>query len=77
MAKGCQSCGAVRSVAPEMTTKQKENLFKMDAEEGVAEVNRLVPRLVVGVDMSRLTKSELHNPRFVAGSALQRARASC
>ena len=57
VAKGCQSRGAVRSVAPEMTTKQKENLFKMDAEEGVAEVNRLVHRLVVGVDMSRLRPS--------------------
>ena len=45
---------SARKVAPEMTNEQKENLFNMVAEEGVAEVNRLVPRLVEGVEMSRL-----------------------
>ena len=63
---------SARKVSPEMTTEQKETPFKMVAEEGVAEVNRLVPRLVEAVEMSQLEPT-----RFVAGSALQRARASC
>ena len=50
--------GAGESMAsPEMTTKQKKNLFEMVAEEGVAEINRLVPRLEEAVEMSRLRPS--------------------
>ena len=56
---------SARKVSPEMTTEQKENPFKMVAEEGVAEVNRLVPRLVEA-NVAVETESEPHNPRFVA-----------
>ena len=56
--------GAEAEAASEMATAHEVNPFRMVAEEGAAEV---------AVE----TKSEPHNSRFVAGSALQRIRSSC
>ena len=50
---------SAHKVSPEMTTEEEENPFKM-AEEGVAEVNRLVPSIVDAVEMSRLKPSRSH-----------------
>ena len=51
---------SARKVSPEMTAEQKENPFKMVAEEGVVEVNRLVPCLVEAVEMLWWRPSRSH-----------------